>query len=257
MVSKYEHEVKKYGKKDAIIALCVFVAIIPLSLMSWVITGDVHATLFGFLSRVIIIGITVAIVIVKKQGLASIGIHKDKLWPALRLSLLLLIIFVVFGIVPGLIYGWELIGIGTLFPALGTTIIMAAGEDIFFVGYLQTRLHGLFKNNALAILIGAICFAIAHVPTALIEPYAAGWVGSLIIWMIGHTLMVLIFRRHFSIIPVIIAHTLGNFLGGGSLWVEFTFGSDWTGTAMLILLVALLIMEIVRWRRNRSHKLQL
>jgi len=255
MDSRYKQKVQEYGKKDAIIALCIFVAITPLGLMSWLITGYVHTTLFGFISRAIIMGITVVIVLIKKQGLASIGIHKDKLWPTLRFSILLLLVFSAFGIVPGLIHGWEFINIGTLIPVLGTTIIMAAGEDIFFVGCLQTRLHGLFKNNIVAVFVGAICFALAHVPTALLETYAAGWVGSLIIWMIGHTLMVLIFRRHFSIIPVIVVHTLGNFLGGGNLWVEFTFGEDLTGTAMLLVLVVLLILEIVRWWRNRAKKM--
>jgi len=253
---EYKQEVQKYGKKDAVIALCAFVVAVALSMVDWILTTtfESHATIFQFVGRVLIIGMTVAIVLVKKQGLASIGCHKNKLIPALRFSLLLIIVFSAFGVIPGLIYGWEFNRLGTLIPILFTTIFMAAGEDIFFVGYLQTRLHGLFKNSALAIFVGAICFALIHVPIGLLSPFPYGWVTSWVIWIIGHTFMVLIFRRHFSIIPVIIAHTLANFFTGGSLWREFNFdyNADWASTAIILVFVILLVLEIVKAVRKKA-----
>ena len=258
MDSKYKQEVQKFGRRDAIIALCVFVAVVALiTFFDWLRIQGFHDTTIGFILRAIIIGITFTIVTRKKQGLASIGFHKDKIRQSLIFGLLLILVFSGFGIVPGLIHGWEFNSIGTVISVLFITIIMAAGEDIFFVGYLQTRLHGLFKNSILAILVGAICFGLAHVPAALLlSPYPVSMVNMWIIWMIGHTLMVLVFRKQFSIMPVIIAHTLGNFFSVGSLWSDFhsEYNSSWVSIAMLLVFVILLILEIVRWFRQTKRK---
>ena len=243
MDSRYKQEVQKYEKKDAIIAICVFVALVALSVVDWALAA--HIPSFISISRIIIIGTVFIIVLVKKQGLASIGLHKDKLWPTLRFGILLILIFSAFGVVPGLIYGWELNSLKAIIPFLFTTLIMAAGEDIFFVGYLQTRLYGLFKKDIPAIFAGAVLFALAHVPIGLLSPFPSGWITMWIIWIMGHVTMVLIFRRHFSIIPVIIAHTLANFFTGGGLWDEY---NDWAGTAVVLILVILVVLEIARCR---------
>ena len=251
MGSKYKQEVQKFGKKDAIIALCAFVSVTALiTFFDWLRIQGFHDTTSGIIVRVIIVGIVFSMVFVKKQGLASIGFHKDKMRQTLIFGLLLTFVFSAFGIVPGLIDGWELNSFGTIISVLFITIIMAAGEDIFFVGYLQTRLYGMFKNNVVAILIGAICFALAHVPAALLlSPYPVSMVNMWIIWIIGHTLMVLVFRKQFSIIPVIIVHTLANFFSAGSLWSDFNseYNESWVSTAMLLVFAILLIIEIVRW----------
>ena len=247
MDSRYKQEVQKYGKKDAAIALCIFAALVALSIVDWALAT--HIPSFISIARIIIIGTIFIIVLVKKQGLASIGFHKDKLWPTLRFGILLILIFSAFGVVPGLIYGWELNSLGTVIPFLFTTLIMAAGEDIFFVGYLQTRLYGLFKKDVPAIFAGAVLFALAHVPVGLLSPFPSGWVTMWIIWIMAHVTLVLIFRRYFSIIPVIIAHTLANFFTGGGLWVEY---NDWAGTAVLLILVILVVFEIARYRRAKK-----
>ena len=257
MDMRYEEEVKKYGKKDAIVALCAFVAVTAIIAVSDVLSTilPVSSTVWGFVLRAIIVGVAIAIVLVKKQGLASIGIHIDKLWPTLRFSALLILVFFIFGVVPGLIFGWEFCSLGTIIPILFITMINAAGEDIFFVGYFQTRLHGLIKNNVLAIFVGAVGFALAHVPALLISPFpAGGWDTMLILWIIAHTFLVLIFRRHFSIIPVIIAHTLLNFLSTGGLWNEFNFADNESliGFSMLLILLSLVVVEVVCYRRAKK-----
>ena len=68
---RYNREVMKYEKKDAILALCVFVAFTTLSVVDWVLVTnfEVAASILQFTGRFIIIGVTFAIVIIKKQGL--------------------------------------------------------------------------------------------------------------------------------------------------------------------------------------------
>jgi membrane protease YdiL (CAAX protease family) len=263
MDSRYDREVAKFGKKDALIALCAVVAfsgILALAiyvLMALIPEGltDIQSTLWNTVTRVILVAAAVVIVLLKKQGLSSIGFHKDKLLSTLKFTLLLTLIFSAFGVIPGLIFGWEFNGFGAIIPIILTTFIMAAGEDIFYVGYLQTRLHGLIKSHVLAILTGAVFFALVHVPAVLIGgyQYPADLVAALIVWILGHSFMVLIFRRHFSIIPVMVTHTLANFFSGGGLWSEFNLNDNMMYSGIFPILsvfVVLLIMEIVHWRRR-------
>jgi len=258
MDSKYKQEVQKFEKKDAIIALCAFVAVTAIAtFFNWLSLQDFHATTIVFILYAIVIGITLTIVLVKKQGLASIGFHKDNFRQALAFGLLLILFFSAFGVVPGLIYGWEFNSFGTIISVLFITIYTAAGEDIFFVGYLQTRLHGLFKNSIVAILVGAICFALVHVPAALLlSPFPGSMVSMWIIWIIGHTLMVLVFRKQFSIMPVIVVHTLGNFFSVGSLWSDFNseYNDSWMSAAMLLVFATLVVWEIARWFFQTKRK---
>jgi len=257
MDSKYKQEVQKYGKKDALIALCAFVAFCVLTVLDWVFSThfDIQSAILPYLGRIIGIAIVLIIVFVKKEGLSSIGFHTDKLKQALGFTLVIVLAFIAFGIIPGLIHGWEFNNLGVLIPVLLTTFIMAAGEDIFFVGYLQPRLHGLFKNTIFAIFVGAVCFAIAHVPIGILDyTFPMGWGAMWLVWMFGHTVMVLIFRRQFSIIPVIITHTLGNFFMGGSLWVQDVYDYDWSSVALLLIFLTLTIYEIVIWRRRGKRE---
>ena len=255
---RYKQEVQKYGKKDAIIALCVLVvlmAVLVLAALGTERMTDFQSTVMDYALRIILVGTAITIVLVKKQGLASIGFHKDKLWPMLKFGLILILTFSVFGIVPGLIFGWEFNSLGAIIPTLFTTLFMAAGEDIFFVGYLQTRIHGLIKKDVLAILAGAVFFALVHLPAAIISAaYPFGALTGVFVWILGHSFVVLIFRRHFSIITVIIVHTLANFFSSGSIWSEFNleYSLFYSGTVpILSVLVILIVLEIVSWKRAK------
>jgi len=261
MDSKYKQEVYMHGKKDAIIALCAYLVVAVLGIVFWFIVTNVELTgfldlLVSFALPVIVTGMVFAIVHAKKQSLASIGFHKESMWPALRFGLLIVLIFSTFGVVPGLVYGWEFNSIGAIIPLLFTVFILAAFEDIFFVGYIQTRLYGLFKKDALAILVGAVLFAIIHIPVGLLGDIGADLISALIGWAVMHLIFVLIFRRNFSLIPVFIAHTLSNFFRRGGLWVEFNpyYNGLWMYTAEYLVLLLLVILGIVNWLRFKRRR---
>jgi len=257
MVFRYEQEVQKYGKKDSIIALCACLVIAVLTVALWAIAESfelarLQSSILQLTFSAIVIGIAVTIVLIRKQGLASIGIHKDKLWPTLRFGLLFILIFSALGVVPGLIYGWEFNSLRTIIALLFMAIVLAAQEDIFFTGYLQTRLYGLFKKDVLAILVGAVLFALVHIPVGLFSDM--NMVFYMVTLCISHVCMVLIFRVYFSIIPVIIVHTLQNFLNLGDLWSVYNpdYNSSWVMTAALPIWVLMIVLEIIRFRRRKK-----
>jgi len=267
MYSRYEHEVKKYRKKDAIIALCVYLFAVVLVTVWWFIAlainaGEMqlHPIILQFALPVIVITTVLTIIYVKKQGLASIGFHKDKMQRQLGVAILFVVILLSFGVVPGLIYGWSFNNLGITILYFFAVLIGVAYEDILFVGYLQPRLYAIFKKDIPAILVGASLFALIHIPVAILgDTIGEGLTSNLIYWLIGHTTLVLIFRLYFSILPVIIVHTLTNFFLFGFLWGEFNeqYNTEWAITAIPLILLILIILEIIRMRRKKLRRKQI
>jgi len=224
---QYKQEVSKFNKKDAIIAICLFAY--------WVVYAFIEGMLRPIFSMseeiyditrivfaVVNISIVFAIVLIRKQGLGSIGLHKNRLWPAICLGLMFVPIAVIIrGILPGLIDDRVLYPLGSLAFILVNTALLAVREDIAMVGFIQTRIYGLVKNDNWAINIVAAMFAILHVPQQLVTGIPMG-VVNLIIWMIIcffiHRAFVMLFKRYFSLIPVFIMHTAINF--STSIWQE-------------------------------------
>jgi len=105
-------------------ALCAYLVLFAVVVAHFVIPQIFELTLFwavinGLVALpVITIAMTFTIVVVKKQGLASIGFRKDRLWPGLRFGLLIALVYLGFGIVPGLMSGLEFNSLGTLASSL-------------------------------------------------------------------------------------------------------------------------------------------
>jgi membrane protease YdiL (CAAX protease family) len=259
---RYKEEVAKYGKTDTIIALCAYIVVMLLALAISAIWENVEIT--GILSQIsqlalpiIVTGMVFAIVLLKKQGLASIGIHKRKIGLSAGIGLLFGLIPLVFAVLPGVFSGWEPYAAHQMLLPLLITFILAAWEDIFFVGYLQTRLYGLIKNSKLAICVGAALFAFLHVPVGLMA-WGLGFVGiDLILYLaftfIMHITFVSIFRRYFSLVPVVILHTIFNF-SAWHIWriAEAEAMTAWMGIASIVLLAAAGIFVLVCSRRARK-----
>ena len=265
----------KYGKKDAIIAICVVLfIIIPLG-TPWV--GDnlrpIQAILqfdwggFSYwawpIEKVLITIVPVIIIILaRKQGFVSIGIHKENLLPAMGLGLMFSLIPMFWGLLPIVLYGGGFGGFGLFITLLATTFIMAVAEDIVFVGFLQTRLYGLFKSNMVAISVGAALFSFMHVPAWMIRGEISldnfpNLALAIVFWFVMHFVLVAIFKRYNSIIPVAILHTSFNFFGNpNEFWVfayEYRgYADDWALTTVPVVIVAVAIWVFVRHRRAKK-----
>jgi len=222
MGSRHRQEASEYGKRDGILALCVwlgyviiisvYVAIMNRINMSWY----VHDIIVIIFLSLLVVGIFI-VVKIRKQRLASIGFHKENFGKAIGLGFLLSLIPIGFlAIVPGIVNGFNDVDILGLLFALITTFFFAAHEDVIFVGFIQTRLYGLFKTHIVAIFVGAILFAIMHIPPWIIngrldlgQPLVI--VQAFMAWVVLHVVFVSVFKKYFSIVPVFIFHTLWNF----------------------------------------------
>ena len=225
MSAQYKAEISKYTKKDGITALCFF-AFWVICHVAMIILADIFGAAFiiATVFNILLVAACFAVVIIKKQGLSSIGFRKKNLWPALRLGLLFSIIPLIlnFGILPGIIYSWEPRSLGMILSLSVGTFIFAAREDIIFVGYIQTRLYGLIKSDILAISFGAFLFSIMHLVSPLVRSGLAAFNTQNLIWLFAcfilHFVFNALFRRYFIIFSTIILHTMSNIAGQGNLW---------------------------------------
>lgn len=268
---KYKSEVSKYTKKDAIIALCLFVYVCLVSFL-WGFIGVGMGGIFTFRSTealvatnvlvysLILVVPCIAIVLIRKQGLASIGIHKKHLGAALLLGLCFSIIthFLYSGLFIGLIQEWQFRTARTIMWVMIITILNAYWEDIVFTGFIQTRLYGIIKNDIFALLAGGLLFAVMHIPmrlaiqgpsafATLISLEMPGWIGM-------HIVFNLVFRKYFSIFPVIMLHTFANFSATGEFWASGVSGLHDTISFIIIVLTVVVWMLYSRYRSKTTSE---
>jgi len=273
MDSSYNQEVKKYGKKDAIIAVCavlffvtsmeLYEPILTILQIDWEtvptfvrrLEWPVIKTAFTVLPVVIIVSIM-------KQGFVSIGVHKENLWYAVRLGIMLSLIPMFWGILPIVLYGGEFVGLGLFTLLLVRTFLMAFAEDVLFVGFMQTRLSGFFKSDKVALCIGAALFSFMHVPPWLrlgqLSFDNLSFFGlAVVVWFIMHFLLVTVYRRYSSLIPVTIIHVFVNLMQNpNSFWIfadgYAEYADSWAGTGVPVLIIVVSAWVFIRHRRDKK-----
>ncbi|MCL2354148.1 MAG: CPBP family glutamic-type intramembrane protease, partial [Defluviitaleaceae bacterium] len=183
----YKQEVLKYNKKDGIIALSFFVFYCILMFMLGVVRRLGVDPLFSGIGVSVIAAIAlILLLLLKKDGMSSIGFHKENLWSAIRLGLFfgLIPLLLSGGLLPGIvIYGWQVAPIGQILLATLFTFIFAAHEDMIFVGYIQTRLYGLIKRDILAVFVGALLFSLMHIMPQIGFYGLAGLNANNLMWL--------------------------------------------------------------------------
>jgi len=260
---QYEQEVSKFSKKDAIIAICLFtywlifaftVSIIrsefSISDEEWQIPDAVIA----------IVNILIVFVLIKirKQSLASIGLHKKNILPAIGIGLLFMPIMLVFrGLMPGLTNGWTLYSVGSILLSLASVTLLAVREDITFVGYIQTRLYGLVKNDFWAINLGATLFMVLHMPQQLVIGIPMG-IPGFITWLaftfFMHRAFVMLFKRYYSLVPVFMMHIANNVTAPARIWQDSDgAGTSWWGTIAFFIFIFAVQFWYSKWNRACSH----
>ena len=261
MSSLYKQEVSKYGKKDGILVICYVIYFVVIQYISLAVVGDIEILPFGSVAR---LAVSVAIwlapvivyVLVKDGSLSSIGFHRKNLGRALLVGLVFSAIALSLreGLLPGLILGWAFHPIDTFLYFFLFTLLAAGVEDIIFTGFIQPRLYGLIKKDVLAVFVGAFIFGLIHVTGEIIyyglsqvwmlfSLAMAFWMGCFIIWN-------LIFRRYFSLFPVIMLHTAMNLASVNRFWVDARPGDGVDFSISFAVLAA----AVIAWALVGRHR---
>lgn len=240
----YKEEVAQYTKKDAVHALLfgvfltlMFTAIWGVFMATGLRDSDGRMTITGQVVNIAFLVpmflITLFVFLKKKgQTLRSIGLHlmdwKKALVVGLFFAVVLSMIFD--GLVPGLLGGWQMHSAGMVAWLLVMFLILAFYEDVMYIGYIQTRIYGLIKNDYLAVFIGGLIFAVTHWPFFITMAIVSGdgfgtdfwgaFAFATVTWIVMHIIMNTIFRHLRSIITVTLFHFAWNFAFSGHFWVD-------------------------------------
>ena len=211
---QYKADVSKYQKKDAIIAICLWVILMLLYAVAGMFGG-----LYATITNIILPIACIAIVLIRRQGISSLGFRKKNFWPSFGVGLLCGIIAIIFnnGVLPAVIYGWKFEPFGfLLYRFLYQLVAIALFEEIIFRGYIQTRLYGIFKKDVSVVLMGGLLFVLMHIPFQIASGNMIFGL-SLVIWLattfIWHIVFNVLFRKFYSIYGVILFHALMNWSG--------------------------------------------
>ena len=256
MFSQYKQEVTKYTKKDAVIALCFYtyacIVLFLFGMLSRLPNLPIGGTVLHIMSTTLVAGALFAIIILKKQGAASIGIHMRNLKPALLLGLLFSVfILLQNAFLPAFIEDWEPHSLSNIMLMLFYAVTISFMEDTMCTGYIQTRIYGLIKNDIIAVLVAAFLFAFIHVP------WLAGFSGvsafsslvslSMMVWIGSHIIWNLVFRRYFSLFPIMMMHIAWN-MGNDGIFI--TNGGSFINNFNLAALILAVVIWLIIVRRK-------
>ena len=220
--TEYKTHVLQYTKKQGVFALlsCFFylyfivarrilIYILYIIDFPYVVEHGAQTLIFNGLMAAIMLAGCFVILLINKAKLKSVGIGMLNIKQALRLGAILGIATILGAIIFGNMENADVrfLSITVIF----ITITFAFLEDVFFIGFLQTRLHGLIKHERLAILIGSLVFGLFHFGHLAANPFL------IVFFVIMHISLNAIYRRYLSIVPVTIIHTIHNIMNNMGL----------------------------------------
>jgi membrane protease YdiL (CAAX protease family) len=173
----------------------------------------------------------------RKVSAALFGLRPTRLWRAVGLMLLTVVVFVLFSVIWAAVFNvkeeklLETLGANesTLLLVLSaalTCVVAPIGEEFLFRGFIFTALRNWRGTWTAAAITGAL-FGLVHVgsaPALDLVPLAGLGVG-----------LCLLYRATGSLYPCIAAHALNNSLAFGGL-------EHWSWTSVALLMIASLLV---------------
>ena len=210
---EYNDNLKKYDKKDGMLAILLFAIIIIMYALLGILYKNnsfikENIKIVGCIFNFLLIIITIIFVKSRKQRLNTIGLNgRWKL--SLIIGLILSLFYFYCNCLSHLIEGRELISISEILFLAIYFLLVSVCEELVFRGYIGTRLNGLIKNKYIALFITGIFFVVMHFPYRMIaanmslSDFDIGWLINLFIF---HLIMSFIYMKSNSIYGSIIPH---------------------------------------------------
>ena len=214
---EYNDNLKKYDKKDGMLAILLFAIIIIMYALLGILYKNnsfikENIKIVGCIFNFLLIIITIIFVKSRKQRLNTIGLNgRWKL--SLIIGLILSLFYFYCNCLSHLIEGRELISISEILFLAIYFLLVSVCEELVFRGYIGTRLNGLIKNKYIALFITGILFVVMHFPYRMIaanmslSDFDIGWLINLFIF---HLVMNFIYMKTNSIYGSIIPHWISD-----------------------------------------------
>lgn len=214
---KYNDNLRKYNKKDGMLAILLFAIII----ITYALIGILYKNnsfikdnikIIGCLFNLLLIIVTIIFVKLRKQELETIGL-KGRWKLSIILGGVLSLFYFYCNCLDHLINGEKLISITSILFLMVYFLLVAICEEFVFRGFIGTRLNGLIKNKYIVVLITGLLFVIMHFPYRMIaanmslSDFDIGWLINLFVF---HLVMSFIYMKTNSIYGSIIPHWISD-----------------------------------------------
>ena len=214
---EYNDNLKKYDKKDVMLAVLLFAIIIIMYALLGILYKNNsfikdNIKIIGCLFNLLLIIVTIIFVKLRKQGLETIGL-KGRWKLSIILGGVLSLFYFYCNCLDHLINGEKLISITSILFLMVYFLLVATCEEFVFRGFIGTRLNGLIKNKYIVVLITGLLFVIMHFPYRMtaanmsLSDFDIGWLINLFIF---HLIMSFIYMKTNSIYGSIIPHWISD-----------------------------------------------
>lgn len=218
----YKEQVEKYDRKDAILAIAVWVIVMVI----YYLMGQLYTksnVYVGTYVNITLAFLCISLVLIRKQKVATIGFATANVVKSVLLGGILGIIVVISVNSMNVVNGRPLAPIQIIASNFVYYMVaISLVEEIIFRGYIQTRIYGLGIKSSLTILIGASLFMLMHIPfqmghahMGLIEYVQLNWV-TLLFTFVWHIIFTYLYRKYNTIYTPVIFHGFLN-------WANYLF----------------------------------
>lgn len=224
---EYVQQTKEYGRKDALIALILYVVMI----LEFVLMGKIFVqksspmteTYIFCVTSIVslnIIGFVFLLCSIRRQKLVTVGFSKTQAKKSFAVGMILFILVVLFGSIWTIISGLKIqtnIGV-IIMRIIYYLVFIGFMEELVFRGYIGTRLYGYFTNKRLSLVIVGIMFSLLHIPfhmvliqMSLSEYLLVNWINLIYIFIFQFVFQWL-YSKYNSIVAPTIFHFIWDFI---------------------------------------------
>ena len=214
--SKYKSLIDSYHVFDGVVAIVYYLFLLVAYYILGVILEKKDVYL-GYHVNIILIILLLLCVVIRKQKFESIGFGKDNIKKSFRLGLVTAGLVFFMSFIPGVLSGKTLNSVSELLSNFVYYLfVIALVEEIIFRGFIQTRIYGMIKKPALAILVVAFMFMTMHIPFQMaraemgVVTFITNNYITLIFQFSWHVVFNIMYAKYNSIIAPTIFHTILN-----------------------------------------------
>lgn len=164
----YIQSVRHYSIKDTAMAMGLFVLYCGAMVVSGLINKYLTAlerVVSGVIINSCFVGVVLLFLVVKKQGIKTVGLKKGNIKLSLIMGIVLAAILFFCNCLSAIIFeGQVFVPFNTILIYIIYFFTVSLCEEVMFRGYILTRLYGLVRNVYIDILLSGVFFVLMHFP---------------------------------------------------------------------------------------------
>lgn len=168
----YIQLVKHYSINDTMMALGLFVLYCGAMAVSGLVNkylSTLERTVSGIIINSCFVGVVLLFLVVKKQGIETVGLKKGNIKLSLIMGLVLAAILFFCNCLSNIIFEDQaFVPFNTILIYIIYFFTVGLCEEVIFRGYILTRLYGIVRNVYVDILLSGVLFVLMHFPFRMI-----------------------------------------------------------------------------------------